>query len=83
MSAGDLVDLGVPGELGIESVEGPNAVGMEGEAPHLLGLLAPLPHVVDVLPLFPIPLLGLEIRQRLVGGVWLSVKWNSDWSKDG
>lgn len=80
MSAGDLVDLGVPGELGIVSGEGPNTVGMEGEAPHLLGLLAPLPHV---LPLFPIPLLGLEIRQRLVGGVWLSVKMNSGWSKDG
>lgn len=58
-SAGDLADLGVPCELGVVAVEGPEAVGTEGEAPHLLGLLAPLLHAVDVLPLLPIPLLRI------------------------
>jgi len=49
-AAGGLADLGVPGELGVEAVEGPEAVGAEREAPRRLGALAPLLHPVDVLP---------------------------------
>ena len=47
---GGLADLGVPGELGVEAFEGPEAVGAEREAPRRLGALAPLLHPVDVLP---------------------------------
>ena len=49
-AAGDLADLGVPGELGVESVEGPESVGTNGEAPVLLRLLALLLDRVYVLP---------------------------------
>lgn len=58
-AAGDLADLGVPGELGVEALEGPEAVGAEGELPVGLGLVALLPHSVYVLPLFLVPLLRI------------------------
>lgn len=51
-----LADLGVASQLGVEAIEGPEAVGAEGEAPVGLCFLAPLPHLVDVLPLRLVPL---------------------------
>lgn len=55
-AAGGVADLGIPGELGVEAVEGPEAVGAEREAPRRLGALAPLLHPVHVLPLRRVPL---------------------------
>ncbi|RWW74457.1 hypothetical protein BHE74_00017605 [Ensete ventricosum] len=54
-ATGDLADLGVPLELGIEAVEGPEAADVDGEASVGLGLPAPLPHRVDMLPLRLLP----------------------------
>ena len=56
-AARDLADLGVPGELSVKSVEGPEPVGANGEAPVLFRLLALLLDRVDVLPRVLIPLL--------------------------
>lgn len=55
-AAGGLADLGVPGELGVEAVESPEAVGAQRESPRRLGALAPLLHPVHVLPLRLVPL---------------------------
>jgi hypothetical protein len=49
-TAGGLADLGIPGELRVEAVEGPEAVGAQREAPRRLSALAPLLHLVDMLP---------------------------------
>jgi hypothetical protein len=49
-TTGSLADLRVPGELRVEAVEGPEAVGAQREAPRCLGALAPLLHLVDMLP---------------------------------
>jgi hypothetical protein len=49
-ATGSLADLQVPGELRVEAVEGPEAVGVQREAPRRLGALAPLLHLVGMLP---------------------------------
>lgn len=58
-TAGDLADLSVPGELGVVTLEGPEAVGSHGKAPHLFSSVAALLHGVQVLPELTVPFLRI------------------------